>query len=262
VLDNVDIDVLELRTGRKKTLLHGGYFPRYLPASGGTAGEPGHLVYVHDGTLFGVAFNPKALEVHGTPIPLLNDIAASSSLDRDGGGQFAFSETGTLVYLGGRANNDAYQILAMDACGKTVPLLAQAGAYGNPRFSPDGKQLAYTAPGSKDVEVWAYDLKRAMSTQLTFTGPGAHELAWSPDSRHLVFGNGAAMWWVRADGSGVTQNLLSEASRPFSFSPEGRIFRKRRRSHAGHPYASARSERSGTSETRRKREVSFRSACG
>ena len=219
VLDNVDIDAMEFKTGKPKILVHGGYFPRYLPSSG----ETGHLVYVHDGTLFGVAFDPKNLDVHGAPTPLLDDIAASSSLDRDGGGQFAFSETGTFVYLAGRVHSDAYPILSMDASGKTAPLLAQTGAYGAPRFSPDGKQLAYTAAGSKGVEVWAYDLGRDRSTQLTFTGPGGHELAWSPDSRHLVFGDGAALWWIRADGSGPPQKLLSEASRPFSFSPEGRL---------------------------------------
>ncbi len=72
-LDGVDIEALDFRTGKKKTLLRGGYFPRYLP----TSGDTGHLVYMHDGTLFGVAFNPKDLEVHGTPVPLLDDIAAS-----------------------------------------------------------------------------------------------------------------------------------------------------------------------------------------
>jgi serine/threonine-protein kinase len=218
-LDDVDIEALEFKTGRKKTLLHGGYFPRYLA----TSGQTGHLVYMHDGALFGVAFNPKDLEVHGTPTPLLDDVAASGSLDRLSGGQFAFSGTGTFVYLGGRVHSDAYPILAMDASGKTAPLLAQADAYGQPRFSPDGKWLAYTAPGSKGVEVWAYSLERDTSTQLTFTGPGAHELAWSPDSRHLVFGDGAALWWIRADGSGPPQRLLSESGRPFSFSPEGRL---------------------------------------
>jgi serine/threonine-protein kinase len=219
VLDNVDIEALEFKTGRKTTLLHGGYFPRYLA----TSGETGHLVYMHDGTLFGVAFNPKSLEVHGTPTPLLDDVLASSSLDRDGGGQFAFSENGTFVYLSGRVHSDSYPMLAMDASGKAAPLLAPPGAYGQPRFSPDGKRLAYTAPGSKGVEVWAYDLDRDTSTQLTFTGPGAHELAWAPDSRHLVFGDGTALWWIRADGSGPPQMLLSETSRPFSFSPEGRL---------------------------------------
>jgi len=219
VLDNVDIEVLEFKTGKKKTLLHGGYFPRYLPASG----ETGYLVYVHEGTLFGVGFSAKDLEVHGTPVPLLEDVAASSSLDRYGGGQFAFSETGTFVYLAGRIHDEAYPILVMDAAGRIAPLLAQTGAYGNPRFSPDGKQFAYTAPGSKGIEVWAHNLEHNTSTQLTFTGPGSHELAWSPDSIHLAFGDGAALWWILADGSGAAQELLSESGRPFSFSPDGRL---------------------------------------
>jgi Tol biopolymer transport system component/tRNA A-37 threonylcarbamoyl transferase component Bud32 len=224
--DDIDIGVLQFETGRKKTLLHGGYFPRYLA----TSGKTGHLVYMHEGTLFGVAFDPKRLEIHGTPTPLLDDVAASNSVDIDGGGQFAFSETGTFVYLSERVQSDVYPILAMyasgkDASGKAAPLVAQTGVYGEPRFSPDGKRLAYHAPGGKGVDVWVYDLERNTPTQLTFTGPGDDELAWAPDSRHLVYGDGAALWWIRADGSGQPQKLLDRSSqpRPFSFSPDGRL---------------------------------------
>jgi serine/threonine-protein kinase len=218
-MEDFDIEVLQFEAGKRKTLLHGGYWPRYLA----TSGKTGHLVYMHQGTLFGVAFDPKRLEIHGTPTPLLDDVAASNSLDPDGGGQFAFSETGAFVYLSGRVQNDAYPILALDASGKAAPLVPQTGAYGQPRFSPDGKRLAYTAPGNKGVDVWVHDLERDTPTQLTFTGPGSRELAWALDSKHLVFGDGAALWWIRADGSGQPQKLLEKNSRPFSFSPDGRL---------------------------------------
>jgi serine/threonine-protein kinase len=79
-----------------------------------------------------------------------------------------------------------------------------------------------------------------MSTQLTFTAPGTHEVAWAPDSKHIVFGDGMALWWIRADGSGEPLKLLDnlQMPRPFSFSPtlgkDGRlVFTQGRTSSAG-----------------------------
>ena len=77
-LDDLSIDVFVFETGETKTLMSGGYWPRYLA----TSGKTGHLVYMHEGTLFGVAFDPARLEIRGTPTPLLEDVAASRSLTR------------------------------------------------------------------------------------------------------------------------------------------------------------------------------------
>jgi serine/threonine-protein kinase len=215
-LEDLDIEVLQFSTGQTKTLLHGGYWPRYLA----TSGDTGHLVYMHEGTLFAVGFDPQRLEIRGTPAPLLDDIGASSNVT-DGGGQFAFSDTGTFVYLSGRAENIVFPIQWLDAAGKTTPLVAQPGIYSAPRLSPDGRRLAYTVGGRKSANVWVYELERQTPTQLTLTAPGTHEVAWAPDSKHIVFGDGMALWWIRADGSGQPQRLLDKLAdpRPFSFSP-------------------------------------------
>jgi Tol biopolymer transport system component len=92
-------------------------------------------------------------------------------------------------------------------------------------MSPDGSRLAYMAAGSQGGDVWVYDLQRDTPTQLTFIGTGLREVAWAPDSKHLVYGDGESLWWIRADGSGTAQRLLEKAisPRPFSFSPDGRL---------------------------------------
>lgn len=74
---------------RRKTLIHGGTSGRYLPGSNGT----GHLVYLNKGTLFAVPFDPEKLEVHGTPSPVLEEVAWSLTT---GSAQFDFSRNGTL----------------------------------------------------------------------------------------------------------------------------------------------------------------------
>jgi serine/threonine-protein kinase len=218
-LDDLRIDVIVLETGETKTLVNNGYAPRYLPTSGST----GHLVFIRQGTLFGVPFDPTRLEIRGTPAPLLNDVGGTSLLD--GGAQFTFSTSGTFVYLHRQAAANAYPISWLNSSGQMTPLIAEPGAYAAPRVSPDGSRLAYTAAGSKGGEVWVYDLRRNTPTQLTFTGPGLREVAWAPDSKHLVFGDGDSLWWVRADGSGEPQRILEKSAnpRPASFSPDGRL---------------------------------------
>jgi Tol biopolymer transport system component len=221
-LDNFDINVLVLATRETKTLIKGGYWPRYVA----TAGKTGHLVYTREGTLFGVAFDPSRLEVRGTPTPLVNDVAASGTTGFLGNRwQYSISDAGTFVYLGGRGDVTTYPIQWLDAGGRTAPLVTQPGIYGAPRLSPDGTRLAYTADGSKGGDVWVYDIGRDTPTQLTFTGPGFRELAWAPDSRHLVFGDGTTFWWMRADGSGQPLKLADQLAdpRPVSVAPDGRL---------------------------------------
>jgi serine/threonine-protein kinase len=216
-VDDFDINVLVLATGETKTLIKGGgLWPRYVA----TAGKTGHLVSMRDGTLFGVAFDPSRLEVRGTPIPLVDDISSGPlGYSR----HYSFSDTGTFVYLSGALDVATYPIQWLDAAGRTAPLVAQPGIYGAPRLSPDGTRLAYTADGSKGGDVWVYDIARDTPTQLTFSGPGARELAWSRDSNHLVFGDGSALWWTRADGSGQPLKLADTLlnPRPGSIAPDG-----------------------------------------
>jgi Tol biopolymer transport system component len=218
-LEDLRIDVIVVETGETKTLVSGGYAPRYLPTSEST----GHLVFIRQGTLFGVPFDPKRLEVRGTPAPLLNGVGSTSLLD--GGAQFAFSTNGTFVYLDRATGANAYPISWLNSSGQMAPLIAQPNVYVAPRLSPDGSRLAYTAAGGKGGDVWVYDLRRNTPTQLTFRGPGLNELAWALDSKHLVFGDGESLWWIRADGSGEPQRILEKAAnpRPASFSPDGRL---------------------------------------
>ena len=222
--EDADVGVVSVKTGQIKIVQHGGYSGRYVPSPYGA----GHLLYVHEGTLFAVPFDPGRLETSGTPVPFLADVAGNSV---DGGGQFDGSMNGSFVYVNGKSTvSSSYPIVWMDSSGKTTPLLAKPGAYGALRFSPDGKRLAFTLMGSKGPDVWVYDLERDTPTQLTFTSPGNFEMTWTPDGKHIVFGSNAAgtaaLWWIRSDGSGEPQKLLERKNtgvglRPQSFTPDG-----------------------------------------
>ena len=210
-LEDADVVAMQLKTGARKTLLHGGYFGRYLP--------DGHLVYIHQGVLFAVPFDSARLELLGTPVPVVDDVASNPIR---GGGQFDFSRTGLFAYVAGKTSPKTWPIVWLDESGKTAPLVITPGVYGNPRFSPDGSQLAVTDGG--DIAI--YDMRRATLTRLTFTG-NATVPVWTPDGKHIAFRSAAndrtSIYWIRADGAGEMQSLL--ASRvpitPYSFSPDG-----------------------------------------
>ena len=212
--EDASIEVLSLNTGQWKVVQSGGYFGRYMPG--------GYLVYLHQGTLFGVTFVLDRLEARGTPAPLLEDVAGYA---RAGAGQFDFSRNGTFVYLSGRSLLAARTIAWLDSSGKTKPLLAAPGQYDSPRFSPDGKRLAFFA-GASGIQV--YDWERDAMTRLTFAGMTNRYPVWTPDGEHIVFesqdGGKVTLQWIRSDGAGETQALLASknAMRPYSFSPDGR----------------------------------------
>jgi serine/threonine-protein kinase len=72
---DADIQVVSLKTSSVKTLLSGGYFGRYLATTGST----GHLVYVRQGALYAVVFDPVRLEVRGSPEQILEDVAGAAN---------------------------------------------------------------------------------------------------------------------------------------------------------------------------------------
>jgi Tol biopolymer transport system component len=213
--DDSSIEVLSLKTGQVKIVQPGGYYGRYLPG--------GYLVYIHQGTLFGVPFDLDRLEVHGTPAVLQEDVAGNSS---NGAGQFDFSGNGTFVYASGKSASGTWSLEWLDGAGKTQPLLAAPGIYYNPRLSPDGKRLAFSTNSAIEV----YDIGRDTTTQLTFTNQTKTNLnpVWTPDGKHIVFqsqGNSNfSLQWIRADGSGEAQQLLEGKNdlKPRSFSPDSK----------------------------------------
>ena len=58
-----------------------------------------------------------------------------------------------------------------------------SGSQTRPRFSPDGKQLAYQSGG----QVWIVDLGTREKRQLTQLSGGAEGQIWSPDGKWLAF---------------------------------------------------------------------------
>jgi Tol biopolymer transport system component/predicted Ser/Thr protein kinase len=205
--DDANVEVLALKTGQIKMLVHGGYFGRYLPS--------GHLVYLHQGTLFAMAYDLARNEPRGTPVPVLEDVAGNTA---SAGGQLDFSRTGTIVYLAGKSGGFLSTVMSMDAAGKTEALMPQQRTL-SPRFSPDGKRLTYVSNG----EIVVFDLARGTATRVSAAQNGVASFpVWTPDGKHIAFAS-TGIWWVRADGSAPQVRLYQNRGSPTpgSFSPDG-----------------------------------------
>jgi len=220
--DDANIEVVSLQTGERKTLHKGGFFPRYLAGAAGSTGN-GHLVYLHQSTLFAVPFDAGRLTLAGAPVPILEDISSTQVA----GGDFTFAGNGTFVYLAGKESLDSFPISWVDSTGKTTqPLHATPGDYRTLRFSPDGKRLAFAIDTGKGSDIWVKDLDRDTTSRLSFLpGPNAFPV-WTPDGRTIVFQStneaSPGLYAIRSDGSGEAKRLTERAQLPFSFSPDGK----------------------------------------
>jgi serine/threonine-protein kinase len=207
--DNSDIDAVSLKTGQVKVLQRGGYYGRYVPG--------GYLLYLQQGALYGVTFDPARLETRGAPVPLLDDLAADTV---NGGGQFDVSRTGTLVYLAGKGTPQTWRAAWLDSSGKPKPLSLPPGQYSFMRLSSDGRKLSFINAG----DIYLYDLEKETTTHLTFSGGVTGSAVWAPDGQHIVFPTKSALSWIRSDGAGEPQRLLERQApvAPWSFSPDGK----------------------------------------
>jgi len=214
--DQANIEIFTLKTGERKILQRGGFSGQYLPS--------GHLVYLHQTTLFAAPFDLDRLALTGAPVPILEDAGSTTTA----GGDFAFSKTGSFVYLSGRAALSGWPISWLDSTGKKQVLHAPVALYFFPRLSPDGKRLAFSNASSQGADIWVKDLERDTPSRLTFLGGTNNFPVWTPDGKAIVFKSqdpaNPGLYWIRSDGSGAAQRLTDGKSvdNPYSFSPDGK----------------------------------------
>jgi hypothetical protein len=157
------IVVQSLKSGERKILFKGGSNAKYLPT--------GHIVYFllnnNVANLFAVPFDLNKLEVSGGPVSILEDFKSFS---------FAFSESGTLVYVpqpvsaAGAAStaSSGNTLVWVDRQGKEEPLGAAPDAYQDLKISPDCNKVALTITSGNTRNIWIWDIPHKTPTKLTF----------------------------------------------------------------------------------------------
>jgi len=72
------------------------------------------------------------------------------------------------------------------AGGETIPMTAKGSSSSRPRWSPDGKYLAFLADRGSKTQVWVLDRKGGEAQQLTSVKQGVQSYEWSPDGKRLL----------------------------------------------------------------------------
>jgi Tol biopolymer transport system component len=225
------IEVLRLADGQRKTLVHGGYYGRYVPS--------GHLLYVRAGALYAAPMDVQRLELTGAPVAMVERVGSDPAI---GVAQLDFSGNGTLVYVPHRIAKQS--LLWMDKGGHTQMLRAELGGEATRqilrssgrtawvRLSPDGKRAALEMDVDGNVDVWVYEIQRDILTRLTFDPARDMSPVWSPDGKHIVFASTRHhgwlnLYWMPADGAGTGEAIrLTESDNiqiPYSSSPDGKL---------------------------------------
>jgi Tol biopolymer transport system component/tRNA A-37 threonylcarbamoyl transferase component Bud32 len=204
------IDAIRLDSGTRVQVLEDAGSP-FVTSDGR------HLLFARGGASLVAPFDEATLRVTGPAVPLVDDI------QRAGPPELAIADTGTLAYVAGNHETDAIGLVSRD--GAFRPLAIPRGDYGQPRVSPDGRTLAFTAVTAKRSEVHLFDIARGRLATLPASGAES-ALAWSPDSQSLAVTTETptATGIALADLAGGVRLLLKGGGnllRNASFSPDG-----------------------------------------
>jgi Tol biopolymer transport system component len=216
--DKARIVVRALDTGQDRTVINGGSDARYLPT--------GHLVYTTGSVLFAARFDATTAQLEGAALPVLSGVRRA--LPGIGTAHYALSNAGTLVYVPGAAAASTIVDLGLfDRAGNVTRLKLPAGAYSQPRVSPDGRHLAFSVADGQEDFVGLYELSglKAMR-RLTLRGNNRFPV-WASNGTRVAYQSDSdgdvSVYWQPADGSGTPERLTragaGESHAPESWSP-------------------------------------------
>ena len=221
--DRAQIVLQGVGSTERRVILSGGSEGHYAPS--------GHLVYMVGTRLFAVPVDRRTLEVRGGPVSILEGVRRFRQNIGSPAASFAFSPTGSLVYISGSSLPPTERTLALATPdGKMKPLGLPPQPYSFPRVSPDGSQLAVQTEDGKDSIIRIFDLKRGgPARRLTFGGRSTNPL-WTRDGRRITFQSDRdgdhGIFWQLADGTRPAERLwksepLVAQDLPEAWSPDG-----------------------------------------
>jgi eukaryotic-like serine/threonine-protein kinase len=218
---SMDDGVLAVRTERNETriVLTGGRRAAVLPT--------GHLIYGHSNSLLAAAFDMPRLKLTGNPVPVVEGVAMRRA---NGSARFAFSNTGTLVYVPSSAVDRLLSIVSVSRNGTVEPLAAYpdfSDHIDGLTLSPDGRQLAFKVASAND-DIQILNLERRITSRFTFEAGDKINPVWTPDGTRIAYsnlrGDGATLVWRPIDSRGEPQPILpgGNADNASSISPDGK----------------------------------------
>ncbi|HET6277870.1 MAG TPA: DPP IV N-terminal domain-containing protein, partial [Candidatus Polarisedimenticolia bacterium] len=199
---------------------------RIIPdASSVVYAPPGYILFVRDGNLIVVPFDPEELRVTGEA-----QVIASGLLYNQGTayGVFSASHEGTLVYARGTASLPA-NLTWYGRDGSSTAAAGEPAPFADLRLSPSADRAAVTIPGeSGDEEIWILDLERGVRTRLQSAPWSCTNPIWSGAGDRVLFASQQSGFIdfeaMLADGVGEPVSIFADDSdkQPYDWSRDGR----------------------------------------
>jgi len=214
------IEGISFKTGKRKVLVENGTDAHYLSS--------GHIAYGRDGNLFVAGFDPERLELTSSPVPATEGVMMGAAngdavFGVSQNGTLVF-EPGTFTSFprnlqwidrkGISTNINAevrpYASPTLSPDGKRIALTLMSSTFDvwlydleretltkfsfggddyRPRWSPDGKMLAYDSSKTGRQQVFVKPVNGSGSERMVTDGPESKELFdWTADNREVIFG--------------------------------------------------------------------------
>jgi len=190
---------------------------------------PGYLLFLRNRALLAQRFDLKHLRLSGDPFPIAQQL---EYIRQWGDASFAVSDTGVLTYVSGEFHSS---LVWFDRTGREIGTVGQPAEYVHVELSPVGEKAAVEIidPNSKAGAVWLIDLKRGISSRLTFNPAWEYFPVWSPDgsrilfdsSRDLATGGSEGDLFIKSSAGAQKEELLLKSELwkwPNDWSPDGR----------------------------------------
>jgi serine/threonine-protein kinase len=175
------VGILDLASGRVRQFAPG--LVPYFAA--------GYVVYMTPtGDLYRQRFDVARLEPTGPAEPIAGGLTRTMN-----GPAFAASSSGALVYRGGdpRGGAENLRLTVTDRAGRELQVIPARVPW-TPRFSPDGRRIAYgaNAAGHDSSDLWITDASSRATQRLTLDANDSNDPQWSADGRTIVYSANAA----------------------------------------------------------------------
>jgi hypothetical protein len=198
----------------------------YSAMADGRVSGNGYLLFIQNRNLRGQEFNPVKMETVGQSIALAADVGLVSSLAL---APISVSNNGMLAYQK-VVDEPTRQLVWMDRSGTPIRAVGDAGRWGPPRISPDGRRAVAAKVGADghSSDLWLIEENGATSLFLAVPGVSEAMPIWSPDGSRVAYcGNRSGVYDIYSKplaGNGKEEPMFqsSSAKYPTGWTPDGK----------------------------------------
>ena len=211
------VALFDVSAGVSHPMVDSAAFGRYSPT--------GHIVFERRGRLEAAPFSLRDRRLTAPPRPILRGLATADATVA--GPRFAFSLTGSLIYVPGTSSDIDERLHWLDTRGRLEPLPIPPVALGTVDVSPDAQRLAMTVESDDGADLWLGDMQRGAMSRLSADGRSVSP-TWRPNGLEIAFAYSKAgpfNLFIRPTDSDLAPRPLLESpwnQFPTSWSPDGR----------------------------------------